>query len=123
MDTLVRLFKALADTSRLKIFKLLTVDEMCVCELAEILNVSQPCVSQHIQKLKIAGLIKERRKGQWIYYSVDEKALAERLAGFDGFVSASLEKLEFLAPELQRLQDLDRVETINACRWVKEGQP
>lgn len=122
MDTLVRLFKGLADSSRLKIFKLLTVDEMCVCELAEILNVSQPCVSQHIQKLKVAGLVRERRKGQWVYYSVDEKALAEKLAGFDDFVQAPLDQISFLAPEMERLKNLDRVETINACRWGKEGK-
>ncbi|MRG27770.1 metalloregulator ArsR/SmtB family transcription factor [Laceyella tengchongensis] len=63
--------KALADKTRLRILALLKVEELCVCELVEILNITQPAVSQHIRKLKNVKLVKERRNGQWVFYSLD----------------------------------------------------
>jgi ArsR family transcriptional regulator, arsenate/arsenite/antimonite-responsive transcriptional repressor len=50
---------------------LLKVEDLCVCELVEILQISQPAVSQHMRKLKNAKLVKERRNGQWVFYSLD----------------------------------------------------
>ncbi|BCU81700.1 transcriptional regulator [Polycladomyces abyssicola] len=63
--------KALGDPTRLKILALLKEEELCVCELVEILKMSQPAVSQHMRRLKNAGLVKERRQGQWVFYSLD----------------------------------------------------
>ena len=64
-------FKMLGDKSRLTILALLKERELCVCEIVEILGMSQPNVSQHLRKLKSAGLVLENRKGQWIYYSLN----------------------------------------------------
>lgn len=64
-------FKALADKTRLRIFALLRHEELCVCELVEILQMTQPAISQHLRKLKSAKLVKERQEGQWIFYSLD----------------------------------------------------
>jgi len=121
MTELIRFLKALSDPTRLKIFKLLTADEWCVCELAEIMRLSSPCISQHIQKLKIAGVVDERREGQWIYYSVNRQSLDSRLREFGDFVYGVLETTLDLAPELERLKTLDRVQTITACRRGKGG--
>jgi len=67
---LAELFKILGDKTRLMIFSLLKVKELCVCELNEILDVSQPAISQHLRKLKLYNLVKERKSGQWVYYSI-----------------------------------------------------
>ncbi|MFD2671686.1 ArsR/SmtB family transcription factor [Marinicrinis sediminis] len=67
------LFKLLGDRNRLTIVALLKEREMCVCELVEALQTSQPNISQHMRKLKDAGLVKEERKGQWIYYSLTDQ--------------------------------------------------
>ena len=56
--------KALADKTRLHILALLKVEELCVCELVEVLKITQPAVSRHMRKLKNAKLVKERRQGQ-----------------------------------------------------------
>ncbi|WP_232059613.1 ArsR/SmtB family transcription factor [Kyrpidia spormannii] len=45
--------------------------EMCVCELVEVLKMTQPAVSQHLRKLKHAGLVKERKTAQWVFYRLD----------------------------------------------------
>lgn len=44
----------------------------CVCEFVEIFQMSQPAISQHLRKLKDLGLVIEERKGQWIFYSINE---------------------------------------------------
>lgn len=65
--------KALADLNRLKLVSCLKNGEVCVCDFVDVLGISQPAVSQHLRKLKEAGIVKERRVGTWKHYSlVDE---------------------------------------------------
>jgi len=73
LDHLAELLKILGDKTRLTLFSLLKVRELCVCELTELLNVSQPAISQHLRKLKLLNLVKERKQGQWVYYSLQEQ--------------------------------------------------
>lgn len=71
-----RMFNALAEKNRLKILTLLTLREMCVCELTAALDMTQPNLTYHIKKLENAGLVEYRKKGKWVYYSLtDEKYL------------------------------------------------
>ena len=64
-------FKVLGDKMRLRILALLRGRELCVCDLTEVLGISQPGVSQHMRRLRQAGFVHERRGGQWIYYSLN----------------------------------------------------
>ncbi|WP_407058454.1 ArsR/SmtB family transcription factor [Paracerasibacillus soli] len=64
--------KALADANRLILLSCLKNKEVCVCDLVDVLNISQPAVSQHLKKLKDAGIIKERKVGTWKHYSIVE---------------------------------------------------
>lgn len=113
MEDLVELFKALGDTSRLKLVRLLADDEYCVCELVEILGCSQPSVSQHLAKLKAAGVVRERRQGQWTYYRL-VPGLPERLqTSLTALLHRSIDALPVMAEEAARLSTLDRV---NCCR-------
>jgi ArsR family transcriptional regulator len=63
-----RLFKALADETRLRIVALLSHGELCVCHLEEALSLAQPNVSRHLGILRMAGVVEHRREGSWIYY-------------------------------------------------------
>ncbi len=63
-----RLFKALADTTRLRILGLLLRGEVCVCHIHESLRVPQPKVSRHLAYLRRAGLVETRRAGVWVHY-------------------------------------------------------
>ncbi|MFP4974643.1 ArsR/SmtB family transcription factor [Paenibacillus sp. CN-4] len=67
--------KLLSDYTRLTLLSLLKEREFCVCELVEILEISQPGVSQHLRKLKSHGLVKESKRGQWVYYSLNVDSL------------------------------------------------
>lgn len=69
--------RVIADEKRLRILELLTQQEMCVCEIMEQLGLSQSLVSHHLGVLKRAGLIRDRRDAQWVYYSIDSDRLAE----------------------------------------------
>lgn len=64
-------FHALSDSIRLNVLELLRSQELCVCELCEILKVSQSKLSFHLKTLKEAGLIRSRQEGRWIYYSLN----------------------------------------------------
>ncbi|MCA0971678.1 metalloregulator ArsR/SmtB family transcription factor [Halobacillus litoralis] len=71
LEATARTLKLLGDNTRLTVMGLLKDSECCVCEFVEVLKMSQPSVSQHLRKLRDAGLVKERRKGQWIFYSLN----------------------------------------------------
>lgn len=64
-------FKLLGDKTRLTIMALLKERPLCVCDIVSLLETSQPNASQHLRKLKSAGLVNETRKGQWNYYSLN----------------------------------------------------
>jgi ArsR family transcriptional regulator, arsenate/arsenite/antimonite-responsive transcriptional repressor len=66
----VALFKALSDETRFKIVALLDGKELCVCQIESALGLSQVKVSRHLTILRYAGLVKGRREGPWIYYSL-----------------------------------------------------
>ena len=67
------LFKVLGDPSRLKIVNALLLSEMCVCDLASLLGMSQSAVSHQLQILRQSDLVKWRRDGKVIYYSLDDE--------------------------------------------------
>jgi ArsR family transcriptional regulator len=64
--------RVLADEARLRILGLLAERELCVCELVGALKLSQPLVSHHLRVLRDAGLLIPRRKGKWVYYTLNE---------------------------------------------------
>lgn len=64
-------FRALSDPIRLQVLELLRHQELCVCELAEKLDVRQSKLSFHLKTLKEAGLLYSRQEGRWIYYSLN----------------------------------------------------
>ncbi|NMD71191.1 winged helix-turn-helix transcriptional regulator [Bacillus sp. DNRA2] len=73
LERMSQLFKLLGDKTRLTMVGILTQRECCVCEFVEVFEMSQPSISQHLRKLKDAGLVKETRRGQWIYYSLNKQ--------------------------------------------------
>jgi len=95
----VQLLKALADPTRLKILKLVLDAELCVCELQELLQISQPAVSQHLAKLKTAGLVQERKAGMWRYYRGDLARVTTGLQEVIDFLTADAPP----PPEVQEL--------------------
>ena len=95
-DQLADALKALGDPTRLKIIALLQTRDCCVCELVPIFGISQPAVSKHMSRLKTSGLVKETRKGMWVFYSLNRERLNE--------IGISLSNLPDLSVELRQLE-------------------
>lgn len=72
MSLHVELFKALSDETRLKIILLLHNRELCVCQIEAALGISQTKASRHLSILRRAGLLRARREGLWMYYTLEE---------------------------------------------------
>ncbi|MCR4661335.1 MAG: metalloregulator ArsR/SmtB family transcription factor [Clostridia bacterium] len=73
LNDLSNLFKIFGDFTRIKILYSLFESEMCVCAIAEIVNMSQSAVSHQLKVLKDANLIKNRREGKTIFYSLADE--------------------------------------------------
>lgn len=77
MEKVLGVFKSLSDETRLRIINLLYEQELCVCDIMETLKITQAKASRHLIYLKNAGLAKDRKHAQWVYYSIckDEHVL------------------------------------------------
>ncbi|HEX5497623.1 MAG TPA: metalloregulator ArsR/SmtB family transcription factor [Thermomicrobiales bacterium] len=75
-EQLVAAFKALADPTRLDVFRLIAAQDepICACDVVDRFDVSQPTISHHLKTLRDAGLIVASRRGVWAYYGVDPRA-------------------------------------------------
>ena len=70
LDDLADFFKIFGDTTRIKMLYVLLCSEMCVCDLAQILNMTQSAISHQLRVLKQMDLVKSRREGKTIFYSL-----------------------------------------------------
>lgn len=78
---LAELFKVFGDSTRIKILWALDESEMCVCDIAALLNMTQSAISHQLRILKQAGLVKNRKEGKVVYYSLGDdhvKAIFEK---------------------------------------------
>jgi ArsR family transcriptional regulator len=82
VKTQSRLFKALADKTRLKILTLLSIREMCVCEIMVALDLTQPTASHHLGILEAVDLVEDRREGKWVFYSLRDKRFTNLMRVF-----------------------------------------
>ncbi|MGI6558836.1 MAG: ArsR/SmtB family transcription factor [Limnochordia bacterium] len=74
---LSELFRVLGDETRTKILYLLSEEEFCVCDLATILDMSLPAISHHLRLLRTMRLVKHRREGRMVYYSLADSHILE----------------------------------------------
>lgn len=103
---LENVFRALGDSTRLRLLHLMNGREICVCYLVEVLNVPQPKISRHLAYLRRAGLVLARREGKWMHY---------RLASPSSRYAARILEmtLDSLSREAQMQRDLQRLNS--AC--------
>ncbi len=91
---LIKFFKLMNDESKFKIISALKDGEKCVCVIFKELGLNQTLVSHNLSALKKVGLIKGRKSGKWVYYSVNAEYFAEieglfnKLLGHENFKNA-----------------------------------
>ena len=91
-ERLVAMFKALADPTRLDVFRLIVAQEapLCACDVVDRFNVTQPTISHHLKVLREAGLITVSRRGVWAYFAPDPRGVALLRGSLDGFLPVPL---------------------------------
>jgi ArsR family transcriptional regulator len=87
LDRLVSAIKALSDETRLRMLNLLLQRECCVCEVMQVLDISQTRASRNLSMLYDAGFLTLRKEGLWAYYSIDKSSL-------EGYLASLLESVE-----------------------------
>ncbi len=102
-------FKALADPTRLRIVNLLREEPLCVCNIEQVLEISQTSASRHLAKLQSSGILASERRAQWVYYRISE-----------AFIRDHKTLLDYLYLEADNEQQLRRDREILA-RHVAEG--
>jgi ArsR family transcriptional regulator, arsenate/arsenite/antimonite-responsive transcriptional repressor len=91
MRDLLKIFKSLADETRLRIIYLLMEREACVLEIKQAMRISQTRASRNLGILHDAGLLKARREGPLVFYSLDAKLIKKNCAGLDAMVKQAFE--------------------------------
>jgi DNA-binding transcriptional ArsR family regulator len=102
MKNIVDILKALSDETRLRIINLLYSKELCVCDILETLNITQTKASRHLQYLKNAGLVEDRKHAQWVYYSMAE---ISEIKFLDSLIHENIRTQEPFKSDLNSLED------------------
>ncbi|MCF8078106.1 MAG: metalloregulator ArsR/SmtB family transcription factor [Desulfobacterales bacterium] len=115
MRHLVRTTKALADESRIRILGALRENELCVCQLIELLGLAPSTVSKHLSILRNARLIDSRKQGRWMYYRVAGADAPEQIAHALKWVFGALEQTDQQAKDRLRLEEILKIDPEVLC--------
>ena len=103
LTQLERVFKALADATRLRILRLLMAGEVCVCDIHDTLKIPQAKASRHLAYLRRAGLVNTRREGLWIHYKL-AKPVDPIVAAIEDATTHVLGHIESLKKDAERFE-------------------
>ena len=122
MKKIANIFKALSDDTRLRVVKLLQERELCVCELMQVLDMSQPRISRHMSVLKNAGLLEDRREGKWVHYSLRKETPEKEIKILlDSMVVIANDDTVFKADQ-KKLKKAVKLGEIKTCCNRSSGQ-
>jgi ArsR family transcriptional regulator, arsenate/arsenite/antimonite-responsive transcriptional repressor len=110
MKEFIRVMKALADPTRVKIIKMLQHKTMCVCEMREALQVSQPSVSKNLKILEDAGLVEFSKDGLWVNYYLTDGRNSPYVASLLGILRHWLEDEGEVEELIKKIPHIDRKE-------------
>ena len=109
MRELTRLLKALSDEPRLRVLNLLLERECCACEVMQTMKISQSKASRALTTLYDAGILRQRKDGRWVLYSIDKEGMREHLNDIVLAVSKALTGNTLANEDLERLKKAERV--------------
>lgn len=119
MQKILEIVKALADGNRLRAVAVLrTHDELCVCQITEMLDLSMATVSRHMTILHRAGLVDSRKEGRWVFYRLAKGLSPELTAWLDSEFATSPE----IAADQARIEEILLCDTTTLCKRQRSGK-
>jgi len=106
LQEILEILKVLSDEVRLKIVYLLSKNELCVCELMEALNMSQSRISNHLRILRDTKIIKSKREGKWIFYSLAKNTIDKGVKDIIGAIVEKIDEEGYLSREKNIIEKL-----------------
>lgn len=106
IDGVVKLLKIMGEKTRYMILLAIHQQPYCVCQLQSLINASQPAISQHLRKLRDADIVKEDKKGQWVYYSLNEDS---------EYYDAIVQTLKLAPLSEQQTEKLEEIRLQSGC--------
>jgi ArsR family transcriptional regulator len=116
MNDFVPILKAIADDNRFRIINLLLAHDFCVGALASRLDISKAAVSQHLQVLRIAGLVKGEKRGYWTHYSVERSMLHDIANNFIKAANQTLSAEDICPRDASYKTDILERREMNMCK-------
>ena len=114
MEKTLAIMKALADRNRLRISLVLNnYDELCACQITELLGVSGATVSKHLAVLQKAGLLTSRKSGKWVFYRLCPDQPSE---GLIGWLKERLHSSKQRENDMERLAAITAIDPEEICR-------
>jgi ArsR family transcriptional regulator, arsenate/arsenite/antimonite-responsive transcriptional repressor len=115
---ITKIFKVLADETKLRILNLLLERECCVCEVKQALQISQSKASRGLTNLYDIGLLKLKKEGLWSLYSIDEETIPNYQMKIIEAVEAALRDNRIIALDKARLKPAVRGNSKKAPTWA-----
>lgn len=116
MRAFVNLTKALADATRLRLLLALRRQELCVCQLTELLGLAPSTISRHLSILYQAGLVDARKEGRWMFYSLPGKEAPAAAREAIDWVNDSLRDDSRIAKDARRLGKVLKTDRTVLCK-------
>lgn len=119
MKTVMTITKALADANRVRVLVMLQGNELCVCQIIEMLGLAPSTVSKHMSVLQQADLVESRKEGRWIYYRRPDKP-CKQVEGVLSWLDASLAVDSAIAKDRDRLVKIRCTPKEELCERYKQ---
>ncbi|NMB80192.1 MAG: winged helix-turn-helix transcriptional regulator [Ignavibacteria bacterium] len=108
MEDKVKFFKALSDSNRLRILKMLQTKPLCVCEITHVLGLATSTVSQHLKILKESGFILEEKEGKWVNYFINPRPSDSRITSLLTSLDFWIADQSIIIDDKKRVLESDR---------------
>ena len=120
MNQLTDIANALSDPNRVRLLAACLDGERCVCQLVELIDLSNASISKHLSMLKRAGLLESRKEGRWVHYKSPESPSA-MVGDAISFVKSHALNDEAISADRDRLVEIDAIEPCDLARMQREG--
>ncbi len=107
--------KALAEENRVRILLALGVEELCVCQIIELLELAPSTVSKHMYVLRQARLVEGRKDGRWMYYRLADESASTQVSEAIAWLKKSLSPSERIRADAKRLKAILKIDREVLC--------